>query len=149
MADQSDKEAVAPEGWEETVKKMKKHPEIDNPWALAWYMKNKGATPGGKEASEFAQAAIKYASDTAVAEFKAEVMSTNVAIRFAKTFPSQEALNKYLQKHPKADARDHKVERPQDKSDEDKSLDDLKSRARHNKRREKKLKQEIQDGINN
>ena len=33
---------VSPPGWEGTVKAMKKHPEIDNPWALAWYMKNKG-----------------------------------------------------------------------------------------------------------
>lgn len=33
---------VAPPGWEDTVKAMKKHKEIDNPWALAWYMKNKG-----------------------------------------------------------------------------------------------------------
>ena len=32
----------APSGWEDTVKKMKKHKDIDNPWALAWYMKNKG-----------------------------------------------------------------------------------------------------------
>jgi hypothetical protein len=38
-------EAVAPPGWEDTVKKMKKHKEIDNPWALAWHMKNKGDTP--------------------------------------------------------------------------------------------------------
>ena len=32
----------APKGWEGTVKAMKKHKEIDNPWALAHYMKNKG-----------------------------------------------------------------------------------------------------------
>ena len=42
---QLQQEAVAPPGWEDTVKKMKKHKEIDNPWALAWYMKNKGAEP--------------------------------------------------------------------------------------------------------
>lgn len=36
---------VAPEGWEETVKRMKKHPEIDNPWALAWWMENEGYEP--------------------------------------------------------------------------------------------------------
>lgn len=35
----------APEGWEKTVKAMKKHKKIDNPWALAQYMKNKGYTP--------------------------------------------------------------------------------------------------------
>lgn len=28
---------------------MKKHDEIDNPWALAWHMKNKGDKPGGKK----------------------------------------------------------------------------------------------------
>ena len=32
----------APEGWEGTVKAMKKHKEIDNPYALTNYMKNKG-----------------------------------------------------------------------------------------------------------
>ena len=37
-----EKTAVAPPGWEGTVKEMKKHPEIDNPWALSWSMKNKG-----------------------------------------------------------------------------------------------------------
>jgi hypothetical protein len=37
--------AVAPPGWEGTVKKMKKHPEIDNPWALAWWGKNEGHEP--------------------------------------------------------------------------------------------------------
>lgn len=33
---------VAPEGWEGTVKAMKKYKKIDNPWALAYYMKSKG-----------------------------------------------------------------------------------------------------------
>lgn len=37
--------AVAPPGWEGPVKEMKKDKDIDNPWALAWYMKNKGDTP--------------------------------------------------------------------------------------------------------
>jgi len=32
----------SPKGWEGTVKAMKKHSEIDNPWALAHHMKNKG-----------------------------------------------------------------------------------------------------------
>lgn len=44
--------AVAPPGWEDTVKDMKKHPEIDNPWALAWSEKNKGAKPGGSDKKE-------------------------------------------------------------------------------------------------
>ena len=33
---------VSPEGWEGTVKAMKKYKKIDNPWALAYYMKSKG-----------------------------------------------------------------------------------------------------------
>jgi phosphopantetheine adenylyltransferase len=36
-------EEKAPPGFEGTVKAMKKHPEIDNPYALSWYLKNKGA----------------------------------------------------------------------------------------------------------
>lgn len=33
---------VSPPGWSGTVKAMKKHKEIDNPFALAWSMKKKG-----------------------------------------------------------------------------------------------------------
>ena len=40
---------VAPEGWEKTVIAMKKHKEIDNPWALAHWMKKKGYQPHKKE----------------------------------------------------------------------------------------------------
>jgi hypothetical protein len=36
----------SPPGWSGTVKAMKKHKkEIDNPFALAWYMKKKGDKP--------------------------------------------------------------------------------------------------------
>lgn len=42
-ADQAQMDEVAPEGWEGTVKSMKKYGDkIDNPWALAYYMKDKG-----------------------------------------------------------------------------------------------------------
>jgi hypothetical protein len=34
-------EEVSPPGFKGTVKAMKKHKDIDNPWALAWSMKNK------------------------------------------------------------------------------------------------------------
>lgn len=34
---------VAPPGWEGSVKAMKKHKNISNPFALAWWMKNHGA----------------------------------------------------------------------------------------------------------
>lgn len=39
----SDFKEVSPPGWSGTVKAMKRHSdEIDNPFALAWHMKNKG-----------------------------------------------------------------------------------------------------------
>jgi hypothetical protein len=41
--------AVAPPGWEGTVKEMKDKPEIDNPWALSHWMANRGYQPGGKK----------------------------------------------------------------------------------------------------
>jgi hypothetical protein len=40
---------VAPKGWEGTVKAMKKHKDIDNPWALAHWMKGKGYESHKKE----------------------------------------------------------------------------------------------------
>lgn len=40
----SSKVAVAPPGWENTVKEMKNHKDISNPFALAWSMKDKGYT---------------------------------------------------------------------------------------------------------
>ncbi len=39
----------APEGWEGTVKAMKDEPEIDNPFALAHWMKKKGFQSHKKE----------------------------------------------------------------------------------------------------
>lgn len=36
-----DKVAVSPSGWSGTVKAMKKHKDITNPWALAWWMSKK------------------------------------------------------------------------------------------------------------
>lgn len=38
-------EAKAPPKWKHTVEKMKKEPGIDNPFALAWWMKDKGMVP--------------------------------------------------------------------------------------------------------
>ena len=46
----------APPGWEGTVKAMKKKKEIDNPYSLAWYLKNKGAKPHIPEEVELEEA---------------------------------------------------------------------------------------------
>ena len=64
--------AVAPPGFEHTVKKMKKDKGISNPFALAWYMKNRGFKPAKHEndASYDTQIAA------ALAELKASRMPT-------------------------------------------------------------------------
>ena len=49
---------VAPKGWEGTVKAMKDEKGIDNPWALAWWMKKKGYK-SHKEVREGAIFAVK------------------------------------------------------------------------------------------
>ena len=36
---------VAPPGWSGTVAAMEEHPEIDNPYALAWWMEGEGDSP--------------------------------------------------------------------------------------------------------
>jgi len=83
---------------------------------------------------------MKSAVDEFERALEESSMALKVASRFAKSFPSSEALNKYLQAHPNADARAHSVARPQDKTDEDKLMADLQSRAKHNKRQDKKEK---------
>ena len=49
---------VAPKGWEGTVKAMKDEKGIDNPWAMAWWMKKNGYT-SHKEVKEGAIFAVK------------------------------------------------------------------------------------------
>jgi hypothetical protein len=52
LLNESSLDEVSPPGWGKTVEKMKKHKEIDNPFALAWSMKKKGYEPHYKEVSE-------------------------------------------------------------------------------------------------
>jgi hypothetical protein len=40
--------AVSPPGWSGTVEKMKGHPEVENPHAMAWWMHDQGYRPNGK-----------------------------------------------------------------------------------------------------
>lgn len=66
-------EEKAPEGWEKTVKAMKDEPGIDNPWALAHWMKGKGYK-SHKEAVELPKvtipSAIKTKLDMAIDKIK-------------------------------------------------------------------------------
>lgn len=59
-ASYTDMAEAAPKGWEKTVKAMKKHDEIDNPWALAHWMKGKGYK-SHKEDAYMAELAAKIA----------------------------------------------------------------------------------------
>ena len=51
----NDVEEVAPPGWEGTIKAMKKDKKIDNPYALAWWMKNKGMKPNIPEETDLTE----------------------------------------------------------------------------------------------
>ena len=94
-------EAKSPPGWEDSVKRMKKHPEIDNPWALAWHMKNKGNKPHKKKKDAMSE----------VTEFQDALIARRVIARVAKVHPTDKAKNQYLRDHPKADPAHHTVEK--------------------------------------
>lgn len=47
--DRNQLDEVAPKGWKKTVERMKKHKEVDNPFALAYWMKKKGYKSRFKE----------------------------------------------------------------------------------------------------
>ena len=55
----------APPGWERSIKRMKKHGDIDNPWALAWWMKRRGHEPSLKD--DEADAAFDRALEASLA----------------------------------------------------------------------------------
>ena len=42
------KQAKTPKGFEKVVKELKKKKKVDNPWAIAWSMKDKGEKPKKK-----------------------------------------------------------------------------------------------------
>ncbi len=56
-------DGVAPPGWEKSIKRMKKDKGISNPFALAWYMRNRGAHPAkdDEEADTSFDASLLYA----------------------------------------------------------------------------------------
>ena len=55
-ASTDDVEGTAPPGWKHSVERMKKDHGIDNPFALAWWMRNRGAKPSRHEADMSASA---------------------------------------------------------------------------------------------
>ena len=66
---------VSPPGFKGTVKAMKKHDEIDNPYALAWHMKNKGDKAHYKDKDGRPEKKEKYKED--VDALHAEALEEN------------------------------------------------------------------------
>jgi len=69
---------VAPEGWEGTVKGMKKHKKISNPWALAHYMKGKGYKPHASEGKLPADLANIQKPDQYIQDLKEDEKKENI-----------------------------------------------------------------------
>lgn len=42
-------EGVTPPGFEKVVKRLKKNKDVSNPWAIAWWLKNRGVKAGDDE----------------------------------------------------------------------------------------------------
>lgn len=56
---------VSPPGWEGSINGMKDHPEISNPWALAWWMNDNGYTSHeAADPTKLVAAAQKFKSAT-------------------------------------------------------------------------------------
>lgn len=68
---------VSPPGFKGTVKAMKKHDEIDNPYALAWHMKNKGDEARYKNKDGRPEKKEKYKEDVDVDALHAEALQEN------------------------------------------------------------------------
>ena len=61
---------VSPPGWEGSVRAMKDNPKIDNPYALAWSMKNKGHKPHYKDKDGTPVKKDKYKNENASKTFE-------------------------------------------------------------------------------
>ena len=68
-----DLDGLTPPGWKHSVEKMKKHGDISNPFALAWYLTKHGAKPHREDAD--ADALFDAAICAALAHIQAYGMS--------------------------------------------------------------------------
>lgn len=109
------KQGVAPEGWGNSINRMKKHhPNIDNPWALSWWMKDKGYKPHPqKKSSRLAQVSVKetWGGDgTVTRDIKFDLVDATEV----------EALMKLLQHSP---AQEDEIEKEEMQSPADQSAE--------------------------
>lgn len=106
---------VAPPGFEGTVKAMKKYKGIDNPWALAWSMKNKGykshkkadGTPKNENYQD-PQAASSMPGDCANSPDDVEQPKNKKLIQMSKS--ARIIKNLYKKKGMKEETYDHEKE---------------------------------------
>jgi hypothetical protein len=73
-------ESVAPPGWEDSIKKMKKGGEVENPWALAWYMKKRGMHPGGESEAQ-AKSLMAHVDEESAAAARGEAWAQNQVLQ--------------------------------------------------------------------
>jgi hypothetical protein len=93
-----DLRAKSPPGWEKWTEEHKDHEGIDNPFALAWYLHDKGATPG--DVKGVAKPGMCAGCSAAVAQFKASGKASDYHQRYAldaRDF-SQEKRDKLAEK---------------------------------------------------
>lgn len=95
---------VAPPGFEKVVKGLKKNKDVDNPWAVAWSMKNKGAKPT-KESREIVEL-HSYEQDFAekLSDKKYEMMAKEIYNAWASKDTDVDwagVVNLYARNHSK------------------------------------------------
>ncbi len=84
----------SPPGFKKTVEAMKKHDEIDNPFALAWWMKKKGY----KSHKESVEESVADSSPLTPQELQAQRQRANIDNKIAKL--RQQALMKQKKPEP-------------------------------------------------
>lgn len=96
---------VSPPSWSGTVKAMKKHKDIDNPYALAWSMKNKGYKPHYKPMPDDSSLSKgkpkkkkKYKKEKKADSFK-EFFAMKEALSGSKPISNKDFINQVFQKH--------------------------------------------------
>jgi hypothetical protein len=97
-----EREAKTPAGFEKVVKELKKNPDVDNPYAIAWSMKNRGIKPKAmnKPISEGDMTGLTSMSakgDKGEAEFEVEKEKEGIEIEVAMVVESKEAASAKLE----------------------------------------------------
>lgn len=90
---------VSPPGFKGTVKAMKKHKEIDNPFALAWYMKKKGYKSHKKEDGTMKKEEVENEEDFLDLDEAVSRKHFQQVADVIKAHPDQEKRNELAKHH--------------------------------------------------